>query len=514
MHMSHINITPRKTGDGYYNKDAGTYVDNSYDDSLVTYETSENGLTATILTAWKGLFLTSTPLQAGTQYHFKWDATSTGGVRASVYTLDSSFVIVRRIGNYTSNPTSSDANITLRDGEMYIGLWVGSNNANDVVTISQPQIELGSTATSYEVFAERDFEINLVGKNLIKFAQDNGSTERAGVTVTVNSNNTLTINGTATTNAWFELVDPSRFLQGVAVSSTIFDPLDSSQEYTLSARIISGSFTGSNPYISTQVGAGSNDNKSTTFDSSIPFTGSDGIYRMWLGINTNNVFDNCQIAIQLEAGSTATAYEPYFAPIELAGIGSYQDRINKTDGKWYIEKQVGKVVLNGSEDGWTFQSSNAPFRYRLTGSYGAYDDASTFMSDYFQSVAWNVSWVRYDYLMSPNPVNNLLAFRYTGISTLEDFKTWLSTHNTTVYYVLATATTTEITNQTLIDQLEALAGADLNQGVNNIFTEIATGNAMPTLELNWVEWEKYNRHNVYIWNDDIDDWQIIVGAGA
>ena len=96
-------------------------------------------------------------------------------------------------------------------------------------------------------------------------------------------------------------------------------------------------------------------------------------------------------------------------------------------------------------------------------------------------------------------------------STLDTFKTWLSTHPTTVYYALATPTTTEITNQTLIDQLEALASASLNQGVNNIFTEIATGNAMPTLELNWVEWEKYNRHNVYIWNDAINDWQIIVG---
>ena len=92
--------------------------------------------------------------------------------------------------------------------------------------------------------------------------------------------------------------------------------------------------------------------------------------------------------------------------------------------------------------------------------------------------------------------------------------TWLSTHPTTGYYALATPTVTEITNQALIDQLEALASATLNQGVNNIFTEIATGNAMPTLELNWVEWEKYNRHNVYIWNDDIDDWQVIVGAGA
>ena len=102
-------------------------------------------------------------------------------------------------------------------------------------------------------------------------------------------------------------------------------------------------------------------------------------------------------------------------------------------------------------------------------------------------------------------------FSYPDMADATAFATWLASHPTTVYYALATPTTTEITNQALIDQLEALASATLNQGINNIWTEIATGNAMPTLELNWVEWEKYNRHNVYIWNDAINDWQIIVG---
>lgn len=42
------------------------------------------------------------------------------------------------------------------------------------------------------------------------------------------------------------------------------------------------------------------------------------------------------------------------------------------------------------------------------------------------------------------------------LNDLAGFKTWLSTHNTTVYYVLAEPTTTEITNATLISQLNAL----------------------------------------------------------
>jgi hypothetical protein len=44
-------------------------------------------------------------------------------------------------------------------------------------------------------------------------------------------------------------------------------------------------------------------------------------------------------------------------------------------------------------------------------------------------------------------------------TTIPNFKTWLSTHNTSVYYPLATPTNTEITDTTLIGQLEALKTA-------------------------------------------------------
>ena len=44
-----------------------------------------------------------------------------------------------------------------------------------------------------------------------------------------------------------------------------------------------------------------------------------------------------------------------------------------------------------------------------------------------------------------------------------DFKNWLSTHNTIVYYVLATPTYTEITDSTLLSQLNALAKSYASQ---------------------------------------------------
>ena len=51
---------------------------------------------------------------------------------------------------------------------------------------------------------------------------------------------------------------------------------------------------------------------------------------------------------------------------------------------------------------------------------------------------------------------------------LAAFKSWLSTHNTILYYVLATPTDTEITDTTLISQLEEISKTLSYQGQTNI----------------------------------------------
>lgn len=212
-----------------------------------------------------------------------------------------------------------------------------------------------------------------------------------------------------------------------------------------------------------------------------------------------------------------TSYPINLGDIALAEIGTYQDRIYESSGKWYVEKQVGKSILDGTEAGWSAGAGNRMF-FRNDSIYGLAENNDTIgpvMSNYFTADTYtHIYSGDVDYGIAIAGSTNRLAIRNKDCADKTAFLAWLASNPTTVYYALATPTTTEITDQTLIDQLEALASATLNQGVNNIFTEIATGNAMPTLELNWVEWEKYNKHNVYIWNDAIDDWQVIVGAGA
>lgn len=53
--------------------------------------------------------------------------------------------------------------------------------------------------------------------------------------------------------------------------------------------------------------------------------------------------------IQVEVGSSASSYAPYFTPIELCEVGSYQDYIYYDSGVWYLHKEVGKIASYDSE---------------------------------------------------------------------------------------------------------------------------------------------------------------------
>ena len=148
--------------------------------------------------------------------------------------------------------------------------------------------------------------------------------------------------------------------------------------------------------------------------------------------------DNTATDIMLEKGSQATQYEPY----------GFKD-------KWYLHKEIGKVVLNGSEAGWTKSGSysnsyfiNASDSYSINISdTNIYVCCNYYKSTYYSNV------VNYDYTCILSNNKNIMIHN-KDIDNLPDFKTWLSTHNTDVYYVLATPTNTEITDSTLISQLE------------------------------------------------------------
>lgn len=143
--------------------------------------------------------------------------------------------------------------------------------------------------------------------------------------------------------------------------------------------------------------------------------------------------------------------------IELCKIGNYRDRIYKENDNWYLEKKVGRVVLNGTQNITLAGSGVRRFNVNYTtlgitnikeGTSNS-DTAQYRLNDHFVYGTSNKNFGNY-YLY-----NNWLVLFDTNntITDANTLKNWLSTHNTIVYYVLATPIVEEITDSTLLEQL-------------------------------------------------------------
>ena len=188
-------------------------------------------------------------------------------------------------------------------------------------------------------------------------------------------------------------------------------------------------------------------------------------------ISTLSVQD-CLNALQIEYGSTASSYIEHkeqtysitLGDIEYCKIGNYSDRIFKNIvgdvdydntrelGKWYIKKNIGKVVLDGSEP-WQLYDSNVYFLdasivsgQPTTGNIiGGYCSHTSVM---------NTTNMQYNSNQGTGLfVSNLVSYWGLNEATVSAWETWLSNHNVTLYYILKTPTYT-ILNNTLQEELE------------------------------------------------------------
>ena len=166
-------------------------------------------------------------------------------------------------------------------------------------------------------------------------------------------------------------------------------------------------------------------------------------------------FEDMLSSIQIEEGSTATTYEPYY-DIELCNISDYKDRIYSQNGEFYLEKKTVKVVLDGSETYSSF--SNNRFRTPITISGG--DGYRTTICICNLLKGSNQSELGTTQIENAVAINSAYAWiRITSSTTEQELKTLLQNTNAIVYYVLASSTTENITSEnypTLYSQLLAI----------------------------------------------------------
>lgn len=185
---------------------------------------------------------------------------------------------------------------------------------------------------------------------------------------------------------------------------------------------------------------------------------------------------------QLEENSTATSYVAHQEQnytitlptgMELCKIGDYQDYIYGKPNEWYLRKKIKKVILdeNYGISIITDRQFNV-FIFQILDYLKVGENIC--LSDFFLSKN-NVTG-----LSIAASTNHTCCFRYgdnvnafyitnDAFDTVEDFKTWLSNNPVKLYYVLSTSTDTQITDTTLINQLNDIYNkAKTYQGVTHI----------------------------------------------
>lgn len=162
-------------------------------------------------------------------------------------------------------------------------------------------------------------------------------------------------------------------------------------------------------------------------------------------------------SLQVEKAQTPTDYAEYFAPIELLPVNGSQNYIWKDGDDWKFHEEIKRLDIDGTES-WQFQTvsgySAGRMRLELTDNYvgtGRQEVKSNrFVFDDSGEHKDGIGFISGNYL-----------YLYQGsvASDAATFKTWVAAHPTTVYYALASATDTTITNADIIKQLDALSTA-------------------------------------------------------
>lgn len=336
-----ISLTPYYTGPNVYNRDVGYQFTSGTSANVTITSITDTTLSFDITAAYNGVLLVSNPVNVGETYYISASLTSNANIRGTYYTLDENYTVVRKLRYINESNTSyvltrSD---TVNSGEKYFAFSLTASNSASL-TISNIQIEVGSTATDYEPY----------------------------------------VGGVPSPNP----------------------------DYPQDIDVVTGEQT-------------------VTVDD---------------GVNSES--------FTVDLGS-----------IELCKIGTYQDYIYKSGDDWYVHKETKKIILDGTEDNWDYSSIYSTFwLYNITDIITTSTrEKFTYSNNFSQGLSTTAvtQWAS----MPNNSVairggSTMVGFKTDIADSTTAWKTWLDLHNTILYYPLATPTDTKITDNTLIEQLDAV----------------------------------------------------------
>ena len=148
----------------------------------------------------------------------------------------------------------------------------------------------------------------------------------------------------------------------------------------------------------------------------------------------------------------------------LHKVGNYQDRIYAKDNRWYLEKNTATKILNGSEN-WikTAELENIFICQNIINATKNYDDA---YFSHFNNIKRYPNIDKTGAIRGDNGTN--VAFCMSNIRDIAGLKNWLNQNNVTVLYPITQPITTEVTDSTILAELNKLMGMRTYDGTTNI----------------------------------------------
>ena len=291
---------------------------------------------------------------------------------------------------------------------------------------------------------EEDFNITSCGKNLLPYPYVDTTKTINGITFTDNGDGSISVNGTATANASFKLLGNSDYSEFVRIyANYLYGGTNNS--WVRVVNYTNGNYT---------VICTSKNNEGIGIDKTTYNTGY-----VELIVPSGYTAEN-EIVTPMMTIKQATTYEPYQAtttPIALPE-GQFAAKISDTakdqfriaydesDGNYhlYLDKNVGKVVLDGSEDDWNVINEAEKYRFSTGVIQNLVKLSTTCLSNYFISGSNSDGDYFVENTIEIAPSGGITICTYVVSNSIEEFKLWLSTHNTTVYYQFETPQTIDL----------------------------------------------------------------------
>lgn len=271
------------------------------------------------------------------------------------------------------------------------------------------------------------------GKNLLPYPYSDSNKATNGITFTDNGDGTITASGTATDGAYFY---PAKSGKGLT--------------FPVGDYIVSGGLSGKQRII-VRV-----DETNIAYDNgegaSFTVTDPTAVYSLFIMVSANEVVNNVVFKPMIHRAEADATWVPYAKPstalIDMQGYevcelpdGTHDELVVDGEGNVSLVKRVGKVVLDGSEDeGWQIKETAEAYRFITYANdiKGVANDSyiPVGICDRLQPKSRNQTWL------------NISGFSYgtgtalyicvSSISTVEDFRAWLTENPVTLYYPLAT----------------------------------------------------------------------------